>query len=286
MKLKEEALKLLGSEKKESIEGMGFEIIGDIAIIEANMSEEDLNKIANLIKKLHPSIGVVARKIEDVQGIYRTAKHEIIATYDRTEFLNKLPKNMRNLSSYETVHYEHGCRFMLNINEVYFSSKLGFERKRIAEQVKEGEKIAVLFAGVGPFAIVIAKHKPVEIDAVEINEKAVEYFYRNIQLNKLKGKIAIHHEDVGKWIKNNSIEKYSRIIMPAPKDAPTYLEEVLYKASNNAIIHHYFFVKKEDIPNIREEIEEKYGVKVLYERVAGSVGTNTFRYVVDMKKII
>ncbi len=286
MKLKEEALKLLGTEKKESIEEMGFEIVGDIAIIEANLNKEDLNNIANLIKKLHPSIGVVARKIEDVHGTYRTAKHEIIATYDRNEFLNKLPKSMRNLSPYETVHYEHGCRFMLNINEVYFSSKLGFERKRIAEQVKENEKIAVLFAGVGPFAIVIAKHKPIEIDAVEINEKAVEYFYKNVQLNKLKGKINIYQEDVGKWIKDNDINKYSRIIMPAPKDAPTYLDEVLNKASNNTIIHYYSFVKKEEIANIREEIENKYGVKVLYGRVAGSVGTNTFRYVIDMKKII
>lgn len=286
MRLKEELIKIVGKKKEEAIEKMGFEIIGDIAIVDIGLESDDLKCIAEGIKRLHPNIGVVVKKVEDVQGKYRIAKYEVIATYNRSNFMIKLPKRLRNLSSYETIHHEHGCRFLLNINEVYFSSKLGFERKRIAEQVKDGEEVAVLFAGVGPFAIVIAKYKTVAIDAVEINDKAIEYFNKNIELNKLKGTVTIYHDDVSEWIKKHDLKQYDRIVMPAPKDAPTYLDQILKKARADTIIHYYFFVDKKDIDGIKEMIERQYGVEVLYGRIAGSVSTNKFRYVVDMKKII
>ena len=48
------------------------------------------------------------------------------------------------------------------------------------ESVNEGEKILDMFCGIGPFPIVIAREKDVEITAVDINESAIKYLDENI----------------------------------------------------------------------------------------------------------
>ncbi len=284
MRLREEI------KEKTGLESIGFEIIGDIAIVEFPKSHEirgDIKeRIAEIIRKYNPNVNVVVEKVEDVSGTYRVANHVLIKMWDRKELLEKLPKEFRSLSWEETLHVEYGVRCLLNINKTYFSSKLGFERKRIAEQVKEGEKILLLFAGTGIFGLVIAKKKNVRIDAVEINPYSCEYADRNLKINKLTDKIIIYCQDVKGFINQRDTLNYDRILMPAPKDAPAYLEKVVEKAKPNTIIHYYFF---ENISNIGEKsIKERFShlpVKVSCYRKVGSIGTKTYRVVVDLIKV-
>ncbi|NPA38711.1 MAG: hypothetical protein GXN99_02860 [Candidatus Nanohaloarchaeota archaeon] len=288
MKLKEDILNAIGKEYEEQIAQMGFEIVGDIAIVEFKheLPENILGKVCDEIKKHHPSVGVIVKKIGDVSGEFRVGKYEVLNEYDRSKLLEHLPKKYRNLSPFETLHIEHGCRMLLDISKVYFSSKLGFERKRIAEQVKENENVAVLFAGIGPFPLVIAKHKKARVEGIELNPYAIEYFHKNLAINKLHGEINIIHADVKDWLNDRrDLHNYDRIVMPAPKDAPHYLEEVITKSKPNTIIHYYFFADKQEIENRINEIKEKFHekVEVVYYRTAGSVGTNQYRVVADIK---
>ena len=73
----------------------------------------------------------------------------------------------------------------LDVKNVYFSPRLATERKRVQELTNDGEEILDMFAGIGPFPIVIAKEKNVNITAVDINEHAIKYLNENIKLNKL-----------------------------------------------------------------------------------------------------
>ena len=100
-----------------------------------------------------------------------------------------------------TIHKEHGARLKLDVREVYFSPRLATERKRVMESVKDGEKILDMFCGIGPFPIVIAKNKNVDITAVDINRIAIKYLNENIKLNKLKGNIKTYCGDVRKSVK-------------------------------------------------------------------------------------
>jgi len=281
---------------KESIESIlnkevdiGFEIVGDIAIIEdlnKNLTEAELQKISEEIKRHNPNVNIIALKVEDVAGIYRTAKHRIIQIWNRENLLKEIPKKYRNLSEYETLHKEHGVRVLLNIDKVYFSSKLGYERKRIESMVKEGERIFLPFAGVGIYALVISKNKNVEIDAVEINPHACEYMKKNTEINKIKGKINMFCMDVKVFLENKEVLEYDRIIMPAPKDAPSFLEEIVMKSRKDTWIHYYFFADKEEISE--ENIKNKFShlpLLVVGFRKAGSVGTNKYRVVVDLIRV-
>ena len=225
------------------------------------------------------------------------ARHELIKEYPR-KIQSQLPKKFRKLSWEETLHIEGGCRYLLNINEVYFSSKLGYERERVTKllekYVEDEDAVAVLFAGIGPYAIHIAKHlkKDIEIYAVELNPRAIEYLKKNIELNKIPpNKIKVIEGDVKDFLLSSS-PIFKALILPAPKDAPNYFDLALHRAKPKALIILYTFASREDIENKTKEkeitsIAQKEGkkIKIISSRKCGSVGANTFRYAIDIEVI-
>ncbi|MCK5043265.1 MAG: class I SAM-dependent methyltransferase family protein, partial [Candidatus Aenigmarchaeota archaeon] len=144
-----------------------------------------------------------------------------------------------------------------------------------------------MFAGIGPYPINIAKVKDVEIKAVEINPEATKLFAESLKLNRLKGKIEIFTGDVGEMVPNFS-ENFDRILMPAPKDAPEFLEIALQKVKKGGIINYYAFVPQEDFADLESDVKnkcEKLGkkVKILAKRNCGNIGICQFRAAVDIQ---
>lgn len=138
----------------------------------------------------------------------------------------------------EVVHKEHGYMLKLDPQKVYFSPRESEERKRIAAKVKPGERVLVMFAGVGPYAIAIAKAKPrADIVCVEINPKAVEYADQNAKLNHLQTRIKNYVGDVRKVVPN--IGKFDRILMPLPESAHLFLDTAFAAAVKGATVHFY-----------------------------------------------
>lgn len=249
-----------------------FDVIGDIAIIEIPPELEAKKKEIGKALLNFKHIKVVAAKAGIFEGEYRTRKLEIIAGENRKE----------------TIHNEFGCKYLLNVEEVYFSERLGNERMRIARQVKEGEKILVMFAGVGPYPILIAKTKKkekknVEIYAIELNPVAYRYMVENVQINKVNvncilGDVRAETPKIG--------IKFDRIIMPLPKDAGNFLDTALNAINKNGIIHYYGFSDNKEI--FAEEIKkrcEKYGyeTEILNVVRCGAYGPRINRVCVDLK---
>ncbi len=214
-----------------------FDIIGDIAIIEIPRGLEKKEKlIAKALMTVHKNIKVVAKKSQ-IEGTYRIRKLRVIAGERRTE----------------TIHKEHNCIIKLDTSKVYFSVRLSHERERIAAQVKNGENVLVMFAGVGPFALVIARKKPnAKIIGIELNPVAAEYFKENIKLNKLKNCEALYG-DVRKLIAKRKTQDSrlicwaDRILMTLPKNAEDFLDVAFLAAKNNTIVHFYHFGPEEKV---------------------------------------
>ena len=270
MNLKE-ALKGKIPEKDAQYIYRAFEIIGDIAIIQVPKEiEQHKMLMARTICHLHKNIKVVLRKIDEVSGKYRMGKYELLIG-DRTD----------------TIYRENNIRLKADPTRAYFSSKLGTERGRIVEQVKDKEDIICMFAGIGPFPINIARRWDVNIKAVEINPGATELFEESLKLNKLKGKIKIFTGDVAEIVPNLP-GKFDRILMPAPKDAPEFLELALQKVKNGGIINYYTFVPAEDYADLESDIKKRCEglgrkVKILEKRNCGNIGICQFRAAVDIK---
>jgi tRNA (guanine37-N1)-methyltransferase len=147
-----------------------YDIVGDIAIIRLTEKSEKYGQIiAESIMKVHKNVKTVLAQTSPVHGDYRLRKLKHIAGEKRTV----------------TIHRESGCMFSVDVEKCYFSPRLFYERMRIAKLVKDGETIVNMFAGVGCFSLVIAKHSNAEkIYSIDINPVAVQYMRENVKLNR------------------------------------------------------------------------------------------------------
>ena len=201
-----------------------FDTIGDIVILEI---PEDLQDKKQLI-------GDAALKFTKRKAIYM--KKSAIKGTTRVRDLEFLSGTDDSV----TIHKEHGARLKLDVREVYFSPRLATERKRVMESVKDGEKILDMFCGIGPYPIVIAKNKDVDITAVDINESAIKYLNENIKLNKLKGNIRTYCGDV-REVSAGFKTKFDRIIMNLPGLAYTFLDVSVNLIEDGGTINYYEF---------------------------------------------
>ncbi len=223
---------LLDTLTKKELEKLitSFDIIGDVAIIEIPRGlGKKQKKIAHALISIHKNVHVVAKKLGSMEGKFRVRPLKIILGESRTE----------------TEYKESGCKIKLDVAKVYFSVRLSHERERIAQLIKPKENVLVMFAGVGPFALVAAKkNQDANIVGIELNPIAAEYFKQNIRLNKLKNCQAIQG-DVRKVIPDRFIRWADRILMPLPKSAEDFLDVAFIAAKNGAVIHFYNFGKEE-----------------------------------------
>lgn len=249
-----------------------FDVIGSIAILAIGTKHAKLAAKALLLR--HRNIKTVMVKTEKVKGRLRKRKIKFLAGAD-----NK-----------ETIHKESGCLIKLNVEDCYFSPRLSNDRLQIANQVKRGEKVLVMFGGVAPYALVIAKRSKASlIYSIEISKKASLYAKENVTLNKLKN-VVILQGDVKliapKIIKKN---KFDRIVMPRPQLRETFLHEAFIAAKKSCIIHFYDFLREHEIPHVAIERickaakKARRKVRILAWKKVGEIAPYKYRVRVDFK---
>ncbi len=199
-----------------------YTMIGDIAVLELDdrlLAKKKL--IGGTLLHAFPRVRVAALKVRVVSGEYRLPGLEVIAGENRTE----------------TIHREFGCAYKLDVAQTYFSPRLASERMRVVGQIRDWERVLVMFAGVGPYAILAAKKSRSEITAAELNPKAVEYMRQNVLMNKVM--VNVIEGDVRATVPMLGL--FDRIIMPLPKQADTFLDIALPALRKDGVIHYYTF---------------------------------------------
>lgn len=260
-------------EKEKSLEELlGFnpryEQIGDIAIIE--MYESDAQKIAEaLIRKKKAK--TVLQAASAVEGEYRTREFSFIAGERRTG----------------TMYRENNCTYKLDVASVYFTPRLSTERMRIAEQVKNGEKVVDMFAGVGPFSILIAKKYPeAQVIAIDKNPVAIKYLRENVRINKLKN-VEIREGDVREQIKG--IPEADHVIMNLPHSSVEFLDAAFSVAKKGGFVHFYAITHEDDLFDgiLRkiEEVAQGLGLKIvpLDKRIVRPYAPYQYNICIDFK---
>ena len=215
---------------EEEIEELkkSFDIIGDVVIVEIPEDLEAHKKEIGQATLQFTKRKTVYMKRSAVKGVTRVRELELIAGED-----NPI-----------TIHKEHGTRLKLDVKNVYFSPRLATERKRVQEATNDGEEILDMFAGIGPFPIVIAHEKNVNITAVDINEYAIKYLNENIKLNKLapNAHITAICGDTNEVALNElKGKKFDRLIMNLPGLAPEFLDLAVSLCKDGGVIHYYEF---------------------------------------------
>jgi tRNA (guanine37-N1)-methyltransferase len=252
-----------------------YDIIGDICVVEIKPEYERFEQeIASCLLDIHPNIRMVCAKASPMEGEFRVRKFRVL----------KVRENKS--ATTETIHKEHGVRMKLDVAKVYFSPRLSFERGRVAKQVREGENVMVFFAGVGPFALVIAKHHPkAKVVGIELNPYACKYFEENILLNKLENVNAVFGDVREK--KNMYRGWANRVLMPLPKGAELFISDALDVLKKEGVLHLYSFQPAENAFLLaREKLEKECAVKgweakIINKRIVRPFSPSTIQVVID-----
>jgi len=251
-----------------------FSVLGNIAIV--NFSDDypvtKKKKFANDILKQNSNIKTVLEKSGRFKGRLRKMQ----------------TKHLAGEKSKEVLYKENDCSFRFNIDNTYFSPRLSNERKEIEGKIKKGDKVLVMFAGVAPFSIVIAKSsKADKVYSNEINRTANKYAELNIQLNKLKDKVELISGDI-KRVSKNIKKKFDVIVMPRPQLKDSFLEDAFKLTKKGTRIYYYDFCRIEDCDKIVDKIKEeakkaKKKIKILNKKKAGEIAPYKIRFRVDFK---
>lgn len=257
-----------------------FDIIGSrekaVAIIEipGELKGEE-KEIAEAMLKMHKNVKSVLAKASKRTGEYRTREYKLIAGDASTEVLHK----------------EHGYMIRVDPQKAYFSPREATERQRIAEQVKPGEVVMVMFSGVSPFSIAIAKRQPdvEKVISVESNPDAVHYADENIRINKLSHKIISvlgdAREACSKWY-----GQCSRVVMPLPLGAESFLDiAVKCLKPIGGFIHFYNWGKEPEVFANAEQLIDKTlktlgrEYRIIGRRMVLPYAPRTFKVCIDIK---
>jgi len=246
-----------------------FDVIGDIAIIELQEELMPYGKaIGEAILRVHRHIKAVFAKGGKVEGEYRVRELIHLAGEKRTE----------------TLHRENGIRLKLDVARVYFSPRLATERMRIFEKTLPGEIIFDMFAGVGPYSILLAR-KAKLVFAVDLNPWAIRYLEENIRLNKASNVIPI----LGDVRKIAGKLEADRVIMNLPKFADRFLREAMLSVRDGGVIHYYGFGPEEDLfseheAKIKAAAKELgFTIKFLEERKVRPYAPRQFNIAIDFR---
>tara|TARA_Y100000310_G_scaffold56210_1_gene51518 strand:+ start:224 stop:994 length:771 start_codon:yes stop_codon:yes gene_type:complete len=250
-----------------------YDVVGNIAILKfpSGVKKSEKVRVAKQLMAERKSVRTVVEKSDRVKGRLRTMRTLHLA-------------GERNL---EALYLENGCRFRLNIESCYFSPRLSNERKEIFSKVKRGERVLVMFAGVGPFSISIAKNsKASEVYSVELGRECSKYAKENVKLNKLSN-VSVIQGDVKRIIPqlHDSKIKFDRIVMARPNLKNTFLKEAFSVISKNGVIHYYGFSKDKTfvVDTIKERAEDcNKKIRILKVKRAGDIAPYKFRWRVDM----
>jgi tRNA (guanine37-N1)-methyltransferase len=256
-----------------------FDIVGDIAIIRlTEKSKKYSQTIAEAIMNVHKNVETVLAQTSPIGGEFRLRKLEFVAGEDKTM----------------TLHRESGCAFSVDVDKCYFSPRLLHERMRIAQQVENGEVVVNMFAGVGCFSIIIAKHSRAErIYSIDINQAAVQFMQENIRLNRVYGSVIPVNGDAREAIEKRLQNVADRVLMPLPEKAFEYLPYALSALKNaGGCIHYYDFehARKNESPVKKARLKvgeklESFGVafKIPFGRIVRTTGPNWYQVVLDIK---
>ena len=244
-----------------------FHVVGDIAILSIDPELDGYKElIASALLDQCSNVHTVFNKTTPLEGERRISHLELLA----------------GEANSVTVHREFGFRYHLDVARVFFNSGLGYERMRVASQVRAGEEVLVLFAGVGPFAIPPAA-RGARVVALEKSPEACGWLAVNARENGVEERIAVINADAF-YMAALLKRRFDRAIVPTPYGMDRIMDGLPEMMRRGGIIHFYTFKKAQQIEGLKKKYED-LGLEVRLCRRCGNVAPNVSRWAFDMQKI-
>ncbi|XP_035215913.1 tRNA (guanine(37)-N1)-methyltransferase-like isoform X2 [Stegodyphus dumicola] len=226
----------------------GFSIVGHI--IHLNLKPELLDYkylIGQVFLDKFSNIKTVVNKAQVIENEFRNFHMELLA----------------GEPNYEVTVKENGFRYTFDFSKVFWNPRLVHEHEEIVKKANSGDVVFDVFAGVGPFAIPLAKKRCL-VYANDLNPDSFHWLCHNAKLNKVESSLKAYNLDghhfiktvikdylIKHWTELNSISVH--IIMNLPACALEFLKTFKGLLSRHElkdikmpIIYCYFFLKKDE----------------------------------------
>ncbi|MBI4894320.1 MAG: hypothetical protein HY833_01135 [Candidatus Aenigmarchaeota archaeon] len=226
---------------------MGMDIVGSgdrmVALVELEEgSEKKIEDVAKEVIAENKNVVSVLQKFPGTKGSYRTKTYKFVAGDSNTEVLHK----------------EYGYLLRLDPQKVYFSPRESTVRQHVSSRVRPGDRVLVMFAGVGPYPVCMAKSQPLlsEIVAVEFNPEAFRYMKDNIRINKIAHLVTPLMGDV-RIVCANMSGQFDKIVMPMV-EAFDFIDVAADCCKSGGLIQVYMVSDKERLyEDCRAAVKEK-----------------------------
>lgn len=163
-----------------------FETVGHIAHLnlkdEFRKHKEIIGQV--FLDKNQPHIRTVVNKVGNIEDEFRVFPMEVIAGEDNTV------AEVR----------QHGNRFQLDYEKVYWNSRLENEHRRLVELFQEGDVVCDMMAGIGPFAVPAAK-RGCTVYANDLNPTSTHFLRINSRINKVQEKVHAFNMDARDFVR-------------------------------------------------------------------------------------
>lgn len=223
-----------------------------------------------------PNCKSVVNKLNSIDNVYRNFQLELLAGEE----------------DYKTLVKENGVSFEFDFSKVYWNSRLSTEHERIVQSVKPQDVVYDVFAGVGPFAVPIAKKMKCRVLANDLNPDSAKWLEHNKTLNKIGSNLVVFNRDAKEFILEDVKEdlvkelikpeaRTIRVVMNLPEMGKEFLkffvgllvdEQAILDEWNPIavpiLINVYCFVRGEDLKiAARESVEEQLQGKLSPDQI-------------------
>lgn len=177
---------------------------------------------------------------------------------------NRRPKLIHLAGDSNTIvtHNENYVKYYLDISKITFSGGNRTLRKRLVDEIKDGENLLDMFAAVGNLSIQVAVHRNINAILIEKDPYTYSFLKKTIEINKIQN-TKIENIDC----KDIEIENWAdRIFMGYHNVTKTHIKAAIQACRLNTIIHLHPLAAKN---NHTEWIDKytswinQFGVKVV-----------------------
>jgi tRNA (guanine37-N1)-methyltransferase len=220
----------------------GYDVVGDVAIV----------RLPEAVREHETAVGRAL--VEEVPPASTAAVDEGVEGRARTRSLRVIGGE----GTLVTEHKENGCRLLVDLQRTYFSPRLAHERARVADQVREGERVLDLYTGVAPYPVLVAKRGAGRVLGVDLNPRAVELARENADRNKVADRVDVVLAD-GEALAPSLAGSFDRIVMNLPHSAREHLDAVLSALAEDGRVHLAALLPKDDAEEQARVLADEHG---------------------------